>query len=139
MRAILVAILAMVCLAAAQKNRGNRPKPSMRDRQERQKDLFWFKVGDEDTEACKEVDEATVEIVPGAPGDSCKEDEERFCFCGKKGAAETSNWKFICGTCIKNKPFSFKIERPDDPRSLKEKVKDRLKKRFGGNKPEQDG
>ena len=72
MRAILVAILAMACLAAAQKNRGNRPKPSLRDRQERQKDLFWFKVGDEDTEACKEVDEATVEIVPGAPGDSCK-------------------------------------------------------------------
>ena len=41
--------------------------------------------------------------------------------------------------CIKNKPFSFKIERPDDPRSLKEKVKDRLKKRFGGKKQEQDG
>ena len=72
MRAILVALLAMACLAAAQKNRGNRPKPSLRDRQERQKDLFWFKVGDEDTEACKEVDEAAVEIVPGAPGDSCK-------------------------------------------------------------------
>ena len=73
MRAILVfLLLAMACLAAAQKNRGNRPKPSERDRQERQKDLFWFKVGDEDTEACKEVDEAAVQIVPGAPGDSCK-------------------------------------------------------------------
>ena len=71
MRAILVFLL-LACLAAAQKNRGNRPKPSERDRQERQKDLFWFKVGDEDTEACKEVDEAAVEIVPGAPGDSCK-------------------------------------------------------------------
>ena len=73
MRAILVfLLLAVACLAAAQKNRGNRPKPSERDRQERQKDLFWFKVGDEDTEACKEVDEAAVQIVPGAPGDSCK-------------------------------------------------------------------
>ena len=30
--------------------------------------------------------------------DAFQEDEERFCFCGKKGAAETSNWKFICGT-----------------------------------------
>ena len=74
MRAILVFLLlaTMACLAAAQKNKGNRPKPSERDRQERQKDLFWFKVGDEDTEACKEVDEAAVEIIPGAPGDSCK-------------------------------------------------------------------
>ena len=72
MRAILVALLAMACLAAAQKNKGNRPKPSLRDRQERQKDLFWFKVAEEDTEACKDVDEAAVEIVPGAPGDRCK-------------------------------------------------------------------
>ena len=71
MRAILVFLL-LACLAAAQKNKGSRPKPSERDRQERQKDLFWFKVGDEDTEACKEVDEAAVQIVPGAPGDSCK-------------------------------------------------------------------
>ena len=73
MRAILVfLLLAMACLTAAQKRKGNRPKPSQRDREERQKDLFWFKVGEEDTEACKEVDEAAVEIVPGAPGDSCK-------------------------------------------------------------------
>ena len=72
MRAILVFLLALACLAAAQKNRGNRPKPSLRERQERQKDLYYFKVGEEDTEACKDVNEAAVEIVPGAPGDSCK-------------------------------------------------------------------
>ena len=74
MRAILVfLLLAMACLTASgQKKKGNRPKPSQRDREERQKDLFWFKVGEEDTEACKDVDEAAVEIVPGAPGDSCK-------------------------------------------------------------------
>ena len=29
-----------------------------------------------------------------------QEDEERFCFCGKKGAAQTTNWKFICGTWV---------------------------------------
>ena len=57
-------------------------------------------------------------------------DQERFCFCGKKGRSPTPNWKFICGKwvgvfqiilkfyhlflrCIKNKPFSFKIERPE--------------------------
>ena len=32
------------------------------------------------------------------PYSSHQEDGARFCFCGKKGAAETTNWKFICGT-----------------------------------------
>ena len=75
--------------------------------------MFWFKVGDDETEVCKNVDESSVQIIPGPPGDSCKvnnkiqniklwifssqEDEERFCFCGKKGSGST-NWKFICGT-----------------------------------------
>merc|ERR1712126_246909 len=99
-----------------------------REKMQKQKDLFWFKVGDDETDACKNVDESSVQIIPGPPGDSCKEDEERFCFCGKKGSGST-NWKFICGTCYANKPFSFKIERPDDPHSLKlsgEKLKQKL-------------
>ena len=50
--------LLLACLTAAQKKKGNRPKPSQIDREERQKDLFWFKVGEDDTEACEEVDES---------------------------------------------------------------------------------
>merc|ERR1712133_134379 len=94
----------------------------------------------EESDACKNVDESSVQIIPGPPGDSCKEDEERFCFCGKKGSGST-NWKFICGTCYANKPFSFKIERPDDPHSLKlsgEKLKHKLDDKLG-KRPKQDG
>merc|ERR1719461_1335229 len=61
-----------------------RPKPWEKAKMERQKDLFWFKVEENATEACKNVDEANVTIVPGPPGDTCKADNERFCFCGKK-------------------------------------------------------
>jgi len=108
-----------------------RPKPWEKAKMERQKDLFWFKVEENAMEACKNVDEASVTIVPGPPGDTCKVDNERFCFCGKKGKAATQNWKYICGTCHQNKPFSFKIERPDDPHMLKlngEKAKENLDK-----------
>ena len=92
----------------------------------RVQDLFWFRTTEDEAgqAACSAVDEASVEIVPGPPGDTCQvqysavqcstvqpgrpttvyplsshqEDGARFCFCGKKGAAETTNWKFICGT-----------------------------------------
>jgi hypothetical protein len=38
-----------------------------------------------------------------------QEDDERFCFCGKKGNKETASWKYLCGECRQNKPFSFKV------------------------------
>ena len=41
--------------------------------------------------------------------DNLQEDNERFCFCGKKGTKETSTWKYLCGECRQNKPFSFKV------------------------------
>jgi len=137
--ALVVLTLSLLAIIQAQE-RKNRPRPWEREKMQKQKDLFWFKVGDDETEACKNVDESSVQIIPGPPGDSCKEDEERFCFCGKKGSGST-NWKFICGTCYANKPFSFKIERPDDPHSLKllgEKMKQKLNDKLG-TRPKQDG
>ena len=45
--------------------------------------------------AVQYIQYSTIAIYPLS---SHQEDGARFCFCGKKGAAETTNWKFICGT-----------------------------------------
>merc|ERR550525_867668 len=110
----ILIVLSLSSLVPAAKDRAGRPKPQEKARAERQKDLFWFKVTEEERTQCSQVDETALadSIVEGPPGDTCQTDQERFCFCGKKGRS-TTNWKFICGKCIKNKPFSFKIERPD--------------------------
>merc|ERR1712083_489532 len=119
--ATILTLLIISTLSSA-RERTARPKPSEKAKAERQKDLFWFKVSEEEQSKCSDVSESALgdSIIEGAPGDTCETDQERFCFCGKKGRSPSTNWKFICGTCIKNKPFSFKIERPD--RALREKV-----------------
>merc|ERR1711953_1154820 len=113
----LLTILLLLSLSSLvpAKDRAGRPKPQEKARAERQKDLFWFKVTEEERSKCSQVEEAALaeSIIEGPPGDTCETDQERFCFCGKKGRSPTPNWKFICGKCIKNKPFSFKIERPE--------------------------
>lgn len=143
-RVSAVLLLSLAALTSAQgEAREGRPKPWLREKMERQKDLFWFRTTEDEAgqAACSAVDEASVEIVPGPPGDTCQEDGARFCFCGKKGAAETTNWKFICGTCHANKPFSFKIERPGNKqKTLGQRAKNvwnKLKQRRNG--AEEDG
>ena len=93
-------------------------------------------MNEDDKEACTDVVEAEKTIITGPPAEQCQvalmlssspssittsasanqshchhhqEDNERFCFCGKKGTKETSTWKYLCGECRQNKPFSFKV------------------------------
>jgi len=102
-----------------------RKRPSDKAKENKKKDLFWFKVAENSTSSCENVDEdnLTVTVVEGPPAESCQSDAERFCFCGKKGQAATTNWKYICGECKENKPFSFKIERPGGKGKGKNKKK----------------
>ena len=69
---ISVLILGCISYGFCMKGKGNRPKPWERAKLERQKDLFWFKVTEDDTEACSGVVEANVNIIAGPPGDSCQ-------------------------------------------------------------------
>merc|ERR1711872_576691 len=102
----------------------------LRDR--RIEDVSWFLVAENDTEACVDVDEdANADIINGSPiADECKNDGDRFCFCGKKGLRSTKTWKYLCGECRANKPFSFKVEKPS---------RDRGKGRQGRKSPCEDG
>ena len=45
----------------------------------------------------------------GRPSKVCREDEERFCLCGRVGnpTKESNQWRFLCGTC----KISFKLDR----------------------------
>lgn len=133
MHTVLLTLLILTLSALAQaKERAERPKPLERAKAGRQKDLFWFRVTEEEKSRCDDVDEVALSeaIVEGPPGDTCEADNERFCFCGKKGRSPSTSWKFICGTCIKNKPFSFKIERPDRS-AQKEDMREKGKKKSG--------
>ena len=69
---ISILILGLICGGLCQKGKGSRPKPWERAKLERQKDLFWFKVDEDDTEACADVVESSVDIIAGPPGDSCQ-------------------------------------------------------------------
>merc|ERR1719319_89410 len=113
--AILGVLLACLLVADAERSQ-KRQKPSERSKLQREngaKDVSWFKVDEDNSDACQDVIEADQTVETGPPADKCQEDDERFCFCGKKGTKETANWKFLCGECRENKPFSFKIEKPE--------------------------
>merc|ERR1712106_1143343 len=108
----LVTVLVVVVLVAmVVEGQRNRKKPN--DKAGEKKDLFWFKVAENSTSSCEDVNEDTLgeTVVEGPPAESCQADTERWCFCGKKGKAATPNWKYICGECKENRPYSFKIER----------------------------
>merc|ERR1719219_2656769 len=77
------------------------------------KDLFWFKVEENSTSSCKNVSEDSLGslLIEGPPADTCTEDGLKFCLCGKKGKEVKKNWRYMCGKCKENKPFSFKIEK----------------------------
>merc|ERR1712203_139455 len=108
MRAVMVVVV-LVMVAMVVEGQRTRKKPK-----DKKKDLFWFKVAENSTSSCENVDEEslTETIVEGPPADSCQAGGEmRWCFCGKKGTAVTTTWRYLCGECKENKPFSFKIER----------------------------
>ena len=92
-RVSAVLLLSLAALTSAQGEAGEgRPKPWLREKMERQKvvtiimimcsvspgirvqDLFWFRTTEDEAgqAACSAVDEASVEIVPGPPGDTCQ-------------------------------------------------------------------
>merc|ERR1711962_38658 len=124
----IAVLITLVCLSSvlAMKERSK----ELRDR--RIEDVSWFLVAENDTEACVEVDEdANADIINGSPiADECKNDGDRFCFCGKKGLRSTKTWKYLCGECRANKPFSFKVEKPSRGRG---------KGRQGRKSPCEDG
>merc|ERR1711887_10483 len=106
---LVTVVLVVVMVAMVVEGQRNRKKPK-----DKKKDLFWFKVAENSTSSCENVDEEslTESIVEGPPADSCQAGGEmRWCFCGKKGSATTTNWRYMCGECKENNPFSFKIER----------------------------
>ena len=55
------------------------------------------------------VQRLLLKVREGKPSKACREDEERFCFCGRIGdpTEESNSWKFLCGTC----KISFKLDR----------------------------
>ena len=92
-RVSAVLLLSLAALTSAQGEAGEgRPKPWLKQKMERQKvvtiimimcsvspgirvqDLFWFRTTEDEAgqAACSAVDEASVEIVPGPPGDTCQ-------------------------------------------------------------------
>merc|ERR1712212_1362744 len=87
MRVVMVVVV-LVMVAMVVEGQRTRKKPK-----DKKKDLFWFKVAENSTSSCQTGGEM------------------RWCFCGKKGSAATTTWRYLCGECKENKPFSFKIER----------------------------
>merc|ERR1712066_90138 len=101
----LVTVVLVAVVVAGQRNR-KKPK-------DKKKELFWFKVAENSTSLCENVDEESLgeAVVEGPPAESCETKEDEWCFCGKKGSEVATKWKYMCGKCRENKPFSFKIER----------------------------
>ena len=50
-----------------------------------------------------------MQVREGRPSKVCREDEERFCLCGRVGSPtkQSNMWRFLCGTC----KISFKLDR----------------------------
>jgi len=70
----------------------------------KREELRWFpadNVSDCDAEPGLE------QVREGRPSLACREDEERFCLCGRVGRNGTTSWRFLCGTCN----ISFKLDR----------------------------
>jgi len=70
----------------------------------KQKELRWFpadNISDCDAEPGLE------QVREGRPSLACREDDERFCLCGRVERQGTTTWRFLCGTCN----ISFKLDR----------------------------
>jgi len=89
------------------------------------KNISWFRVGVNEREECQHVDEAAIadKRVEGPPAYACQEDKERFCLCAKRGVAEKKDWRYMCGRCRKNEPYSFKIDLDKKKNSINGKRK----------------
>ena len=59
--------------------------------------FFRAQVAENQEFACRNVNEAEVEMVEGPPASACSLDQERFCMCGKLGSVARNNWTFFCG------------------------------------------
>merc|ERR1712106_34102 len=82
--------------------------------------VSWYPA--QRTEEC--LTQSGLELVQkGRPSMACKEDGEKFCFCGRRvnGRVRRERGRFLCGTCT----ISFKLDRtvlpeqpikPDQPR-----------------------
>ena len=68
MRVVMV-VLVLVMVAMVVEGQRSRKKPK-----DKKKDLFWFKVAENSTSTCENVDEEslTETIVEGPPADSCE-------------------------------------------------------------------
>jgi len=98
--------LGIACQAGKIKNNENKGKWGLT------KDISWFRVDENDRDRCKHIQEDSLgdERLEGPPAYACQEDKERFCLCGKRGVNEKKDWKYMCGRCRKNEPFSFKVD-----------------------------
>ncbi|XP_023346101.1 uncharacterized protein LOC111715080 [Eurytemora carolleeae] len=68
--------------------------------------LRWFPaISEQDCNVEATFDGETVR--EGKPSRSCKDDNERFCFCGQVGKGDKADWRYLCGTC----KFTFKLDR----------------------------
>jgi len=76
------------------------------------KNISWFRVEENDRDQCKHIEEDAIvdKRVEGPPAYACQEDKERFCLCAKRGVEEKKDWRYMCGRCRKNEPYSFKID-----------------------------
>jgi len=72
--------------------------------EKKREELRWFpadNISDCDAEPGLE------QVREGRPSLACREDEERFCLCGRVERKGTTTWRFLCGTCN----ISFKLDR----------------------------
>lgn len=92
---------------------------------------YILQVDENREAACNNIRENSLgeKIMSGPPSLGCQEDGERFCLCGKRGLQEKRVWRFMCGRCRKNEPFSFKIDLGRAKGKRKEKGKKNAGKR----------
>eukprot|EP00091_Calanus_sinicus_P002470 TRINITY_DN12505_c0_g1_i2.p1 TRINITY_DN12505_c0_g1~~TRINITY_DN12505_c0_g1_i2.p1 ORF type:complete len:124 (-),score=45.74 TRINITY_DN12505_c0_g1_i2:132-503(-) len=81
-RLVMVVVMMVMVVVVVE---GQRKRPA--DKAREKKDLFWFKVAENSTSSCENVDEATLTevVVEGPPAETCQANAEKWCFCGKKG------------------------------------------------------
>ena len=67
-----VTLVMVVVVMVAMVVEGQRQRPS--DKAKEKKDLFWFKVAENSTSSCENVDEATLTetLVEGPPAETCQ-------------------------------------------------------------------
>merc|ERR1739838_118025 len=102
---VIVSMLYSTQVQCQEKEKDVAKADSEDELQKKREQLRWFPADNE--EDC-EQEPGVEQVREGKPSKACREDEERFCLCGRVGGKEGKvDWRFLCGTCN----ISFKLDR----------------------------